>query len=349
MINIKSSKKTYKVIFSKKYNYITKNNNYFYIVDNYFYKKKISSLILPKKRTIFINASENSKSYENITYIICKLINRKIDKSSTIVAIGGGITQDISSFISYILYRGINWIFVPTTLLSQGDSCIGSKIAINFMSIKNLLGGYWPPNKVILDNTFLKTLTRDQIYSGLGEIAHYYYLSNNKNFNYFKKNLMNMKKSFELDYDEIIKKSLQIKKYFIEKDEFEKKERIYLNYGHTFAHALEAISNFKIPHGIAVSMGMHIANYISFRSGYIKKSELISYQLPLEIIFNDYKSFKFSPSILLKKMLQDKKVINNKAKIIILKKIGAPAIKEFKKNTSLLTLITDYKKYTGKI
>ena len=80
MINIKSSKKTYKVIFSKKYNYITKNNNYFYIVDNYFYKKKISSLILPKKRTIFINASENSKSYENITYIICKLINRKIDK-----------------------------------------------------------------------------------------------------------------------------------------------------------------------------------------------------------------------------------------------------------------------------
>lgn len=324
-------------------------SDYFYIVDEYFKKKKIPFLSLPKNKTFFIKATEKNKSYDKTSYLISELLKKKIDKSSTIVAIGGGIIQDISSFISSILFRGINWIFIPTTLLSQGDSCIGSKISINFRLTKNLLGGYWPPNKIILDINFLKTLPKEQIYSGLGEISHYYYLSNKKNFNYFKKILIDTKTKLDFDYNEIIKKSLEIKKYFIEKDEFEKKERIFLNYGHTFAHALEAISNFKIPHGIAVSMGMHIANYISYRSGYLNKTELFNYQLPLEIIFKNYNQFIFSPRILLKKMLQDKKVLNNKAKIIILKKIGKPVIKEYKKNSSLLILLNDYKKYKGKI
>lgn len=348
MININSSTKIYKVLFSKKIK-LNNKKNYFFIVDDFFIKNKISSLNFPKNKTIYVKASEKNKSYDNISNIISKLLKKNIDKSSTIICVGGGIMQDISSFISFILFRGIEWVFIPTTLLSQGDSCIGSKIAINHKLTKNLLGGYYPPNKVILNSSFLDTLPLTQIYSGLGEIAHYYYLSNKKNYSYFKENVNKFNNNISINYAKIIEKSLLIKKHYIEKDEFENKERIYLNYGHTFGHAIESISNFKIPHGIAVSMGMHIANYISYKFGYFKVNELLEYQNPLEIIFKKYNNFSFSPQILMKKILQDKKVINNKARIIILKKIGSPIIKEFKKNSSLLFLLKEYKEYKGQL
>lgn len=344
MITIKSKVKNYKIIFTKKLD-ISKKNNVFYIVDDYFSNGKNKILDLPINKTIYVKANEVNKSYNKISNIISKLLNKNIDKASSIVCIGGGTIQDISSFISLILFRGIDWKFIPTTLLSQGDSCIGSKISVNFKSIKNLLGGYWPPSEILLNINFLKFLPKKEIYSGLGEISHYFYLSNLKNFKYFKKSITEFNKNNLINFEEIIKKSLLIKRGFIEKDEYEKKERIFLNYGHTFGHAIESITNFKIPHGVAVSMGMHIANYISFRLNYIKETELSEYQLPLEIIFKNYRNVKLSPTILLKKILQDKKVINKKARIIILKKIGNPMIKKFEDNLDLLTLLKDYFKY----
>lgn len=344
MIKIKSAIKNYDVNFVNKPS-LKKSPSFFYVVDNFFHKKNFKFLKSKKNNIIYIKSSEQNKSYDAISSIILRLLKKKINRSSTIVCIGGGTTQDICSFISFILFRGINWIFLPTTLLSQADSCIGSKIAINLRYTKNVLGGYWPPNKVYIDESFLKTLSKTQINSGFGEMAHYFYLSDQKDFIYFKNIVDKLKKNKSFKYKEIIKRSLLIKKKYIEKDEFENGERIFLNYGHTFAHAIEAVSNFKIAHGIAVSLGMHIANYISFRLGYINKKNLQEYQMILEKIFFTQRKYRYNSKSLLTKILQDKKTLNNKIKVILIKKIGSPFIKEFSSQKDLLNLLNDYLKY----
>lgn len=344
MMHIRSNIRSYNVYFSSKFKFNNSNKTY-YIVDDFFFRKKIKNLKLNYKNTIFVKANETSKSYENISPIITALLSKKIDKSSTIVCIGGGTIQDISSFISFIIFRGINWFFVPTTLLAQADSCIGSKIAINLKNTKNVLGGYWPANKIFISDHFLKSLPKIEIYSGFGEMAHYFYLSTKKDYLFFKNTVEKMIEDKQFAYKELIQRSLYIKKKFIEKDEFERKERIFLNYGHTFGHAIESTSNFKIPHGIAVSIGMHIANYISYKIGYIDEKQLKDYQDCLEKIFISYKKYFISPRKLFKAILQDKKTLNNKIRIILIKKIGKPSIKVFSSNITLLNLLKDYFEY----
>jgi len=342
LINIKSSIQNYHVQFLNRIN-LGKKNNYYFLVDSYFKNQNYN--FLNNKKTIYIRANENSKSYNQISIILKKLLIMKVNKSSVLVCVGGGITQDITSFIANIIFRGINWIFIPTTLLSQSDSCIGSKIAINFLPIKNVLGGYWPPKKVIINTNFLKTLSYKDILSGLGEMSHYFYLSNKNDFLFFKEKISNNNLRNNPTFKPLIIKSLNIKKKFIEKDEYEKNIRIFLNYGHTFGHAIESISNFKIPHGIAVSMGMHIANFISFKLSYINLKELEEFQQPLEKIFFNYFNFSFSSKKIINLIQKDKKTINNKIRIIILKKIGKPIIKEFSDKSILLNYLEKYNSY----
>jgi len=218
---------------------------------------------------IIINATEEQKSYTALTPIIENLITNQFRRGNRLIAIGGGITQDITAFIASMLYRGVEWIFFPTTLLAQADSCIGGKTSINIGEFKNQLGNLYPPTKIYIIPEFLKTLPELDFKSGMGEMLHFYLVSGEEDFEYYQKRFdkafTNQKTLLEL-----VRRNLEIKKGFIERDEFDRGERLLLNYGHSFGHAIESLTDFSIPHGIAVSYGMDMANYISVKLGFIE-------------------------------------------------------------------------------
>lgn len=217
---------------------------------------------------ISIDATEQQKSYQGAMPVIQQLIDNGFRKNHRLIAIGGGITQDLTAFMSSILYRGVDWYFFPTSLLAQGDSCIGSKTSINFNQYKNQVGGFYPPNKIFINTAFLDTLSLPELKSGLGEMLHYFIVSGEEDFRRFKTDYPSALTDKNV-LKGLIARSLAIKKSYIEVDEFDEKERQVFNYGHTFGHAIESLTNYRIPHGIAVSYGMDMANFISVKKGYI--------------------------------------------------------------------------------
>lgn len=224
--------------------------------------------ILGDQPYLEIAATEQQKSYEGLITLIGRLIELGFRKQNRLVALGGGITQDATGFIASILYRGVDWIFYPTTLLAQGDSCIGSKTSINFGQAKNQLGGFYPPLQVVVDLTFLDTLPPVELRSGLGEMAHYFLIAGDDDFARFAADVSRALKDRSV-LRGLISRALTIKRDFIEQDEFDLKERQILNYGHSFGHALESLTDYRLPHGIAVSYGMDLANFVSVKLGWL--------------------------------------------------------------------------------
>jgi len=227
--------------------------------------------IVSNKRLILIEASEKNKTIDYCQSVIRKLLQLEVRKNNVLIAIGGGITQDIVAFISSVLFRGVEWIFLPTTLLAQCDSCIGSKSSINFDNYKNLIGTFKPPNYVYIYMGFLKTLTESEIRSGIGEMLHYFLTDGIVLAQEITEKIDDLiKEPAKLEY--FIKNSLKIKKNIIEIDEFDESIRHIFNYGHTFGHAIEAITSYSIPHGQAVTLGIDLANYLSFKLQMINQS-----------------------------------------------------------------------------
>ncbi len=228
--------------------------------------------LLKRFRHQLIHPSESKKSYHGVQCYIEWLIEGNFRKNHRIVAIGGGIVQDITAFIASILYRGVSWIFVPTNLLSQADSCIGSKTSINFGSFKNQIGGFYPPTLIINDISFLSSLSEREIRSGMGEMLHYFLISGRSDFDFVRDNY---DRAF-VDVDtmkQLVARSLAIKKAMIEEDEFDSGPRNIFNYGHSFGHAIESYTDYAVPHGIAVSFGMDLANHLSEALGFISRDE----------------------------------------------------------------------------
>lgn len=218
------------------------------------------------------NSIEKNKNLDSVSKYIKFLLKSKIDKKQKIVVIGGGLVQDIGSFTAHIIKRGIPWVFIPTTLLSMADSCIGGKSGINISDYKNQVGVFYPPTTIYISNQLLETLPKDQILNGIGEIIKHSIIKGGKSFLDVKRLLNQYRTTNTLNYN-VIYKSLMIKKEIVEEDEFDTGRRSLLNYGHSFGHAIEGYSLNKIPHGIAVIIGMDIANYISWKRGYLSKSE----------------------------------------------------------------------------
>lgn len=300
----------YKVHFSdsitKVIEALDKNDSIIYIVDeNIFdlYHKYFKDLNFIK-----ILPSENNKTINYASEVIQLLIEKNIKKDSILVAIGGGIVQDIVAFISSIIFRGINWIFIPTTLLAQADSCIGSKSSINFNGFKNLLGTFNAPSEIYICNDFLKTLSDSEIKSGIGEMYHYFLVKNYK-----------LAKELSEKYEELLNdrvklqyfifESLNTKKLIIEIDEFDTSIRHIFNYGHTFGHAVESITNYQIPHGQAITLGMDLANFISFKLNLINHSAFLEFH---RIIQKNIPNFKFTTSNIDEYILALKKDKKNK-------------------------------------
>lgn len=287
-----------------------------YIVDKNVYQSVKE--FINTDNVVLIDATEEAKKFENIGPIIESLILQNLKRDSKIVAIGGGITQDIVCFIASNYMRGIKWCFIPTTLLAQSDSCIGSKSSINFGNYKNLLGSFTPPNEVYISKKFLYTLTDLDFKSGLGEILKLHIIGK-KDFDLNQISLDNI--------DRYVFQSLKIKQKFIEEDEFDLGIRNILNYGHCVGHAIESATNFAIPHGISVSIGMDVANLFAYdrklisENFYTKMKEMI---LPL---YKEFKDVKIDIDQVFLAQQKDKKNTAGKINLVLpkdeeIKKIG---------------------------
>jgi 3-dehydroquinate synthase len=265
------------------------NDGDFIIVDEkvyYLYSEKFDNEKW-QNRIIRILASEETKNYLALADIIEKLIENGFRKNNTLIAIGGGVTQDVTAFIASIMFRGVDWVFFPTTLLAQGDSCIGSKTSINFKKYKNQIGNFYSPREIFVDLNFLKTLDKRDLISGLGEMAHYFLVASEDDFKRFKDEFVKAQSDFKVLKD-LLWRSLQIKKSYIEIDEFDKNERQVFNYGHSFGHAIETLTNYQIPHGVAVSIGMDMANFISVKYGYLTMDKREEMREMLKQIWQGY-------------------------------------------------------------
>lgn len=294
---------------------------------------------------IHVEVSENMKSFNGVATIIDNLLYLNFKKNNKLIAIGGGVVQDITAFISMTLFRGVKWIFFPTTLLSQGDSCIGSKSSINFKDKKNQLGGFYPPKHIFIDLNFLKTLPDKDILSGQGEMLHYFLISGEEDLMFFKNNINEFKK--------IIFRSLEIKKRIVEIDEFDRNERRIFNYGHSFGHAIESITNYRVPHGIAVCYGMDIANYFSLERGDLSEKE---FNLMRTTILDILQKFHYIDNAnitsiqtdnLISKMRKDKKNVSDKFGVILSKGLGKKYIVQITEK-ELNNSFNKYKSYYEK-
>jgi 3-dehydroquinate synthase len=237
---------------------------------------------LPESRKVLLEATEENKSYEAIGPVFLDLLGKGLRRDGNLVVVGGGVAQDIGCFIATVLVRGIRWELVPTTLLAQADSCIGSKSSINIGSFKNQIGTFYSPHRVLMTTSVLASLPWDEIRSGVGEIIKFALLSGEATF----RELMNDLKDLVDQPQTVtawIRRSLEIKKVYIEEDEFDFGRRNLLNYGHTFGHAYESGTHYGIPHGIAVVLGMLTATYVSVQMNMAERAhfdELKRHLLP---------------------------------------------------------------------
>lgn len=294
-LKIKSNIRNYSVNFvddfSDMISKYSSEKSYYIIDKNVFnlYNKKLKDII-QYNRHLIVESTEQHKNLDYAKIVIRFLMENNIKRNNKLISIGGGIIQDISGFVASILFRGIEWVFYPTTLLSQSDSCIGSKTSINVDDFKNQLGNFYPPSCIVLDVHFLKTLTDIDIKSGLGEIIKVHFLDGEKSLEYINSHYKQDLSEPE-DFREMIYRSLEIKKKIIEKDEFDKDYRNILNYGHTFGHAIESVTNYKVCHGQAVTLGMDMANYISLQKGILSDK---SYERMRRILLKNYSDYHFN-------------------------------------------------------
>lgn len=266
--------------------------------------------IVPQDQLLAIEAIERNKTLEKSQELIETLVQRNFRKNGRLAAIGGGIVQDLTSFTASILYRGVEWSFFPTTLLAQADSCIGGKTSINLGDKKNLVGNFYPPAVIHIDASFLKTLPEEDIHSGIGEMLHYYYYAASPLFERIIRERTRLLANRQLLAD-YIRESLQIKKHVIEIDEFDREERNKFNYGHTFGHALESLTNYAIKHGQAVTVGMDIANYLSMRQGILDRESYERAHALLTVNFPAYEWHRLDMERYIRFLSKDKKNIGN--------------------------------------
>tara|TARA_B110000967_G_scaffold164328_1_gene171623 strand:- start:231 stop:1337 length:1107 start_codon:yes stop_codon:yes gene_type:complete len=300
-------------------------------------KKLINKTLsfLPKKKITlhYFDASEKNKNQKSIDKILSILLKKNFNRNDCLISVGGGITGDVSGFAASMFKRGLKFVNIPTTLLSQVDSSIGGKTGINTKYGKNLIGAFYQPSLVISDINFLRSLPKREVMCGYGEILKHALITNKKFFTFLNKNgtaILDLKTPL---IETAIYKSCFIKKKVVEADEKEMSIRKILNFGHTFAHAYEATLNYsqKLNHGEAVILGIKTAAKFSLVNKILNLADfnlidnhLKKLNLPRDI--NKYFSKK-DLSKILSFMKKDKKNNTKKINLILLKKVGSPVHK----------------------
>ncbi|MBU1928162.1 3-dehydroquinate synthase [bacterium] len=339
-LDIFSDKESYELFFNAPDKVLTDilHNTKVVIIDKKVFALYATKLILDIENVIFIDAFEDNKRPDTALNICEQLLQKGVTRSDTIVAIGGGITQDLVTFAASILFRGLKWIWFPTTLLAQADSCIGGKSSLNFKSWKNILGNFYPPHKIYVQDYFLNTLSDDDIRSGIGEILKVHLLSGKESAELIISQMQDCRNNLAA----MIFSSLQLKNNILEIDPLDQGLRLKMNYGHSFGHALESATHFAIPHGIAVTIGLDIANYIAYKSSKISSQEFTRLHEVLDsnLKEKDFISFDFADFIgALKK---DKKNTNAEYRFIIPSSFGEVQVTAFHMQEKIELLLQEY-------
>jgi 3-dehydroquinate synthase len=285
------------------------------------FKKKIKAKELYE---VIVKDGEEYKNLQTIEYILNELFRFKLDRKSTLIALGGGVVGDMTGFAAAIYQRGIDFIQVPTTLLAQVDASVGGKTGVNNSCGKNLIGAFYQPRAVYCESEFLKTLPKREFNAGVAEIIKMAAMFD-KEFFYW---LEDADLSVDVNLKEAIAKSIKIKANIVAQDEKESGIRAVLNYGHTFAHVIEQKTNYrKYLHGEAVSIGMVMANELAVRAGLLREDEaariektLRKFSLPTRYKIEDIESFYEA-------FFLDKKSSNSKITFILPNHIGNFAIR----------------------
>ena len=292
--------------------------------------KKSLKYNLKKFEVTFLNfeANEKTKNLQTVNFFLEKLLFLNFNRSDLIISVGGGVTGDVIGFVASTFKRGINFINIPTTLLAQVDSAIGGKTGVNSNYGKNLIGSFYQPRLVISDTNFLDSLPKREMICGYAEILKHAIIKDQNFFIWLKKN---SKKIFSKDLKNLsyaIKKSCLIKIYFVNKDVNEKNLRMILNFGHTFAHAIETKNKYskKISHGEAVLSGMILESRLSYlkRKCSIQTVENIKNIYKQNNLIHTFKKYSSIKSIesLIPFLKNDKKNDDEKINFILLRSIG---------------------------
>lgn len=317
-VNIKTPNKTYDILIDKlpeikldtKVAIITNPT-----VAGYHLNYLLNHLKTNELKIITLPDGEEYKNFTSIEYALDRLFDAKYDRNSIIIAFGGGVIGDMSGFAASIFLRGIKFIQIPTTLLAMVDSSVGGKTGINNKYGKNLIGSFYQPEAVYIDTHFLSTLPKREFAAGMAEVIKMAVMFDKEFFENLEKGALSI--------EEIIKRSVEIKADVVNQDEKEKGIRSVLNYGHTFGHVIENLTNYKTYlHGEAVAIGMVMANELSIALGYLTEEEnerikklLQKYDLPTNFKIKNEEEFY-------EHFFADKKTMDNKIKFIIPEHIG---------------------------
>ena len=293
------------------------------IVGQLYGKSFLRAVNQPPRHLLIVPSGEKSKNRNAKEKLEDKLLALHANRISVIVALGGGVIGDLAGFVAATLLRGVSYIQIPTTLLAQVDSSIGGKVAVDHPLGKNLIGAFHQPKKVYIDPATLRTLPDEEFTSGMAEVIKYAAIMDKTLFGYLEgnNNKIRARNIDALHY--IIGRCCKLKKSIVEKDEKEAGLRRILNFGHTIGHAIESLSNYHIPHGQAVAIGMSCEAKASVRFGLLTEHAfqrlerlIAAYHLPTSI------PSKMNLATILELTARDKKARDGAVHYALLERIG---------------------------
>jgi len=272
--------------------------------------------------TLEVPDGEEHKSLDTAGRLFQELSNAYAERTTPILALGGGVIGDLAGFVAATYQRGVPLVQIPTTLLAQVDSSIGGKVAVNHGQLKNNIGAFYQPRVVITDTGTLKTLDTGEFNNGLAEVIKSAVVRDAEFFAFIEENLDNIK-SLDTDaLEEVVFRSAKIKAEIVEKDEKDLGLRSILNYGHTVGHAIETASDFKTTHGEAVAIGMLVAGRISQRLGIMDKNELSRLKAVIARAGLPTSMPELNTERIIEAMRHDKKIAQGKIRFVLPRKIG---------------------------
>ena len=340
-LNINLADRSYEILINR--NLISKTGK---LISERFNPSRIAVITHPSVRQLFgekiepglaaagyapefieVPEGESSKSLQQAGAVYDRLLEMNCDRKSTLIALGGGVVGDLTGFIAATYQRGISYVQIPTTLLSQVDSSVGGKTGVNHPRGKNMIGAFYQPRLVVIDLDTLQTLPKKEFRAGLAEVVKYGIIADAKLFAFLEKNA---KKILSLNSDcleRIIETSCSIKAGVVEKDERENRHRMILNFGHTFGHSIETMTNYtRYLHGEAVAIGMIQAAWLSVETGRCAKD------IPQRIVglLKNLGLPTQPPDLrskdIIESMHHDKKTSHNQLRFVLVKDIGSVEI-----------------------
>ncbi|WP_298227293.1 3-dehydroquinate synthase family protein [Gryllotalpicola sp.] len=216
----------------------------------------VADRLPPVRAVVTIAGAESSKTLAGCEQTLVAMNRAGLRRGDVVAAVGGGVVQDVATLACSLYMRGVDWVYVPTTLMAMMDSCIGGKSSINVGGVKNLVGNFYPPRRILVDPVFIESLPQRARVSGLAEAVKICFARGPEAFERFLASPAALAPADDGATAELIAHVLESKKWFVEIDEFDKAERQLLNFGHSFGHAFEAACGFRVQHGIGVAIGM---------------------------------------------------------------------------------------------